>query len=185
MITLPRQKSGDLTGYPVLKGNQALFNKYAAKTISMGIQYGFGSKDSQLGIYPPDYSEIDCSGEVRTILAYATNGQTTKLLRVPDGSFMQDDYFRAEAFKHYGILTATDYINAVHHKDAHMRVCFHRPAPSGRGGDTTGHVWFVYYDPTIDPEPITYESYGHHGPGHRPYNHLWFLQHCDDVYVLW
>jgi hypothetical protein len=81
---------------------------------------------------------------------------------------VEDDWFAHTEFKR------TEYTNCVL-PDGFLRVAIHRPG--GRGGDATGHIWLV-----VDGHSV--ESYGGHGPGERPWNHAWFLEHVDDCFVL-
>ena len=170
---------GPMNGSPVLNIDKQKLFTYWAKAKAIGITYGYGDKDPILGTFPPDYKSIDCSGYVRTTLAYATAGQTNKLLGMPDGSWMEDTFFQTEGFRHHLIHSVADYMSAIA-KDNRIRLCFHKP--NGRGGDPIGHAFFIILD--TDGEIVSEESYGGNGPGSRPWDHLWFMDHCDDVYVL-
>jgi len=167
MLKIAPASAGPLIGFATLNINPSMMLQYAQAAIDKGVDYGFGSKDPNLGTWPIDYSAIDCSGFVRAILAYSTLGQTQRY-DMPDGSFLEADWFKAQGFK------ATTYA-MTENVDGHVRVGIHRPG--GRGGDSVGHIWLVYRGQSI-------ESYGGNGPGRRPWDHQWFLDHVDECYVL-
>lgn len=141
------------------------------------VVYGFGAKDRHLNIYPPQYVAIDCSGEVRAILDYATNGLITKL-GFPDGSAAQYEWFRDQGFRE------NPYAQVAGLCDGHVRVAGH--LPGGRGGDSIGHIWLLcnHDVPGVAQVALTFESYGHHGPGRRPWNNDWFMDHVDWCFTL-
>ena len=164
---LGKQTSGPLAGFALLGIDWARFEQYENATVDKGIRYGFGSKDPHLGAWPVDYTSIDCSGYVRAILAYATHQQTTQN-GMPDGSFLEADWFKAQGFKAIDYSTAPDWAS-------HLIVGIHRPG--GRGGDAVGHIWLCIHGHTI-------ESYGGHGPGTHAWDDPWYPDHCDECYVL-
>lgn len=155
---------GPLKGFDTLPIDRQKLLDGLAKCKSVPVHYGMGSKAHEPFSFPPDFTRIDCSGFVRWLIFHATGGQVL----IPDGSYIQADDFQKYGFKK-GL-----YADAAN-KDNHVRICFHRPG--GRGGDGIGHVWIVLNGETL-------ESYGGHGPGSRPFNHQWFLDHVDVVYVL-
>ena len=170
-----------MAGFPVLTIDRHKLYGYVDAAIDAGLGYGFGGKDPKPGTFPPEYSAIDCSGFALTTLAYATGGAT--LGHMPDGSDDQADWCIAAGFKRHRILAPSDYGDAVASLDNHVRICFHRPC--GRNGDSTGHVWFALRSHDGSGSVImSYESYGGHGPGSRPILHQWFMDHCDEVFVL-
>lgn len=173
--SIAKATGGPLVGFAVLPLAAALLLSALAACQFRGVGYGLGSKAPE-GHPPqpqfsvkPNFRRIDCSGFVRWALWVATKGAVL----LPDGSAVQNDWCAAMGLKR------TDYANCAL-QDGHVRLCFHRP--NGRGGDRMGHVWLVYGDGS--GVAMTLESYGGHGPGRRPWNHQWFLDHVDDVYVL-
>lgn len=115
-----------------------------------GVKYGFGAKcpESKIGLLPIPFKEIDCSGFVRTALAYASGNK----VKIVDGSFNQGDWLKAHGYK------LTDPDNCAL-KDNHIRICVHHPDVL----DETGHVWIVINGKTL-------ESYSGNGPGSRDWN---------------
>ena len=166
-MQLPKQTTGPLAGYATLTVNIGKLIAYYGSCVAHAVKYGLGAKDPHPGTFPPRYGAIDCSGFVRTILAYATAGQSATY-GMPDGSWMEDNWFKVQGFK------PASYQDCAN-KDGHVRVAIHRP--NGRGGDSTGHIWLVYNGESL-------ESYGGHGPGRRPWDHQWFVDHVDDCYVI-
>ncbi len=174
--TLTKAEGGPLVGFAVLPGVVssivALLLSALAACQFRGVSYGLGSKAPEPFSAKVCFRRIDCSGFVRWALWVATRGAVL----LPDGSYLQNDWCAAQGFKH---ADSAAYANTALH-DGHVRLCFHKPG--GRGGDGIGHVWLVYGDGS--GEAMTLESYGGHGPGRRPWNHQWFLDHVDDIYVL-
>ena len=160
---------GPLAGFTVAKLDIDRFIQFKSDEFKKYVSYDFGAKDPDPGSGVVDFDKIDCSGDVRTILMYISHGAFNDL---PDGSAMQNHYFEIKGFKH-GDYTA--YLNNAQLSDGLLRVAIHRPG--GRGGDKTGHIWLLINGHSD-------ESYGGHGPGERPWNHQWFLDHVDDIYVL-
>jgi hypothetical protein len=156
---------GPLYGFNVVDLDLRKFEDFKQRCYDAHVGYLFGAKDPNPGSGRVDFAAIDCSGFVRTLLDYASDGATSS---IPDGSWMEDDWFAKGVFKR----TAYSECGAG---DAHVRVAVHRPG--GRGGDATGHIWL-----TVNGHSV--ESYGGHGPGERPWDHPWFLAHVDDCYVL-
>ena len=171
--TLPKATDGPLVGFAVLPVAAALLLSALAACQFRGVAYGLGSKapesqppQPQFSV-KPNFRRIDCSGFVRWALWVATKGAVL----LPDGSYVQNDWCAARGFKHGDYKT---YGNTALH-DGHLRLCFHKPG--GRGGDSIGHVWLVLNGKTL-------ESFGGHGPGARDWDHPWFKDSVDDVYVL-
>lgn len=171
MSILTKQTTGDFAGHITIDVSQALFAQFE-EYCNGRFHYQMGGKCSNLGQFPPTFElngqpcdGVDCSGYVRAILEYATAGG---LSGMPDGSFVQDDWFKSQGFK------ASEYAECGNN-DNLVRVCVHRP--NGRGGDPTGHIWLCVNVHTV-------ESYGGHGPGNRPWNDALLVSLVDDVYVL-
>jgi hypothetical protein len=148
--------------------NRFVNNKQAAYDVH--IPYLMGGKDPKCGQGLIDYPRgIDCSGFARTLLMWAAHGLLNDM---PDGSWAEDPWFVSAGFK------AGDYnaymANAMNN-DGFLRIAIHRPG--GRGGDPTGHVWILVNGHSV-------ESYGGHGPGERPWNHQWFVDHVDHIFVV-
>lgn len=168
--TLTKATTGPLTGFAVLPLVIGLLLAAMNACVKRKVRYGLGAKAPEHKAPAdhfsavPDFAAIDCSGWVRWAIFIATKGKVL----IPDGSYVQNDYFREQGCK------PTDYHNCAL-RDGHVRIAFHRPG--GRGGDKTGHVWICY-------NGFTLESFGGHGPGSRNWDHQWFLDHVDDTYVL-
>lgn len=162
--TVPKATAGPLAGFATIIVTIALLLSALSACQFRGVSYGLGSKPPEPFSVKPNFRLIDCSGFVRWALWVATRGQ----LLLPDGSYVQHDWFTKQGFK------LTDYANAAL-QDGHLRIAFH--APNGRGGDGTGHVWLIYAGETL-------ESYGGHGPGRREWDHDWFTSHVDACYVI-
>lgn len=167
MIEIPKATDGPLAGFATLNINTSKLLTYLRACKDRAIGYGFGDKDPKLGVFPPDYKLIDCSGFVRTALFYATDGESGKY-NFPDGSCNQHAWFEQGGFK------GTEY-GECSNIDQHVRVGVH--APQGRGGDAIGHIWLVY-------EGATIESYGGNGPGSHAWNSTWYPESVDACYVL-
>jgi len=162
---LSKAVSGPLSGYTVLQFDMVKFDDFKQRCYDARVGYSFGAKDPNPGSGTVDFATIDCSGFVRTLVDYASNGAAKSL---PDGSWMQDDWFARSGFKR------TEYAECAL-SDGCVRVAIHRAG--GRGGDSTGHIWLAVNAHSV-------ESYGGHGPGERPWNHPWFIAHVDDCFVL-
>lgn len=167
--TVSKAADGPLVGFAVLALSVPLLLAALAACVAKCVRYGLGSKAPQNDKDPvfsetPDFHAIDCSGFVRWALWVATRGRVL----IPDGSYVQHDWFEDNDFKR------TDYSNAAL-RDGHLRIAFH--SPGGRGGDGTGHVWLIFGG-------FTLESFGGHGPGRRNWDHEWFVSHVDACYVV-
>jgi hypothetical protein len=162
---------GPLAGHACVNIDFDRLTEFKADAYAAGVGYSFGGKDPRAGSGVIDFDAIDCSGWVRTTLIYVTHGM---LADIPDGSFCENDYFARKGFKEKVILSAAD-CGSLGLSDGLLRVAVH--LPNGRGGDATGHISLFVNGHSI-------ESYGGHGPGERPANHPWFLNHWDRSYVL-
>lgn len=136
-----------LNGFPKMPINKQKLLTYFLAAIAQGVQYGMGSKDPELGAYPPDFSHIDCSGEVRTLLFGASDGQ----VNLPDGSWNILDYLNKNGLKKSSF---DDTANL----DQVLRVCVYEE--TGK----TGHVWLTFMG-------FTMESHGSAGTMPRKWDH--------------
>ena len=174
MTVLKKAVDGPLKGFTYVPVDLTLFAKNKQAAYDAHVQYVFGSKDQNVGSGAIDYTGIDCSGFVRTLLDYATH-QVLKYAGFPDGSYTQAQWLIDQGFKNHKITSAQDYLDAVDLQDDFIRACFHYP--NGRSGDSTGHVWITTHQHTT-------ESFGGHGPGEHPIDNAWECGHCDLVVVL-
>ena len=168
---IAKQTTGLLAGYDAIDISMERFVQF--KSYCEGrFSYQMGGKCSNLGHFPPTWElngtpamGCDCSGYARAILWYSTFGGIAPM---PDGSWAEDSWFKAQGFKD------TAYANCVGADDL-VRLCIHRP--DGRGGDPTGHVWICVHGHSV-------ESHGGVGPAERPWNWSWFINHVDSCFVL-
>lgn len=130
----------------VMKIDRNKLDQYIQACIDQGVTYGLGDKDPILGAFPPDYESIDCSGFMRALIHYSTDGEVT----MPDGSWNQLDWLIAQGFPQVNFDTCVE-------NDDSIRICVYEQPGH------TGHVWLVM-------NGITYESHGHAGPSHRDWN---------------
>jgi hypothetical protein len=125
-----------------------------------GCRYKLGAKAPHLDVQLVDVGEIDCSGFTRLIV-YKACGTI-----IPDGSYFQLKYLEDCRFKEskvaYGLLA-----------DNILRM-FVLPQQPGIG--VGRHVGFIL-------NGKTYESYGGHGPGSRPWTGKGYQAKCR-VFVL-
>lgn len=176
-ILLSKAEDGPLAGFVVLPVEFHKFVRRFETTIANGVTYQMGAKADPCGADPIPYSEIDCSGFARDLLAEATAGVALEA-GLPDGSWNQDAWYGKVGVKR------TVYANCGEN-DGILRVAVH--LPGGRGGDPTGHTWFCLSSPPppgVVKVPESIESYGENGPGRRPWNHQWFLDSVDHTYCL-
>ena len=129
--------------------NAAKFIAFKQACYDAGVAYGFGSKDPNPGSGKVDFSEIDCSGFVRTLLMFAGNGTLDDF---PDGSYTQGDWLAAKGLKP---TLASNGGNT----DGYLRCYVHHPDSL----DGTGHVWLTVNGHTV-------ESCGGRGPCERHWN---------------
>lgn len=125
-----------------------------------GCKYKLGAKaklDAQLA----DIKQIDCSGFARLMIAKMCG------VEIPDGTTHQHRYFSEGHFK----PTSTDYCKL---SDGVLRVCVMTPAMNGQ---PWGHICFVL-------NGKTYESYGGHGVGSRPFTGSTKFQRIADKFVI-
>ena len=133
---------------------------------SRGVPYVFGGK------WPADgdldaVEGIDCSGEVSLAIFHMT-GETVNLMA--DNSQMDGAWFDGQGYKRSTPIDA----------DNQTGVLYAFVLPSSQSSDGIGHVGTMRNSATA-------ESYGHHGPGSRPWgpmangvpNPAWaWQQHC-------
>lgn len=164
-------KSGPLVGSVFANLDYERLVQFKNDEYKKHVDYVFGGKDPTPGDGKVDFDGIDCSGDVRTILMYVTHGL---LGDIPDGSFLEHEYLARKGFRAHPCHSAND-VAITGLKDNLVRCAVHYPG--GRNGDSTGHIALFVNGHSI-------ESYGGHGPGERPWDHGWFLQHWDVVYTL-
>ena len=119
-----------------------------------GVTYKLGAKAPRLDCDTSEIHSIDCSGFFRYAIAKATDQK----LIIPDGSWVQNDWCRAQGFRKVNY-------NDLHYADpSRLFVAFIRAGHNGAG--SIGHVWL---NNQMDKDwPIeTMESYGGHGVGSR------------------
>lgn len=98
-----------------------------------GVGYGFGEKDpTPTKSLPIDYSAIDCSGFMRCLIYYATEGQVL----LPDGSYLQRQWLK-ERFER-GQFEDQDL------RDSAVRICVFVKRES------VGHIWLVLNGYTME-----------------------------------
>ena len=146
MTVLSQAKTGPPAGYTVTPIDMAKFIAFKQACYDAHVAYGFGSKDPHPGSGKVDFTEIDCSGFVRTLLMYAAGGAMSAL---PDGSYTQGEWLAAKGFKPTAASNAADL-------DGCLRCYVHHPDTL----DETGHIFLTINGHTI-------ESFGGHGPGER------------------
>lgn len=130
----------------------------AIKACDGHVAYKLSAKPP-LDSHPGDFKEADCSGFVRWLVFWTTNGE----VKMPDGSQNQGAWAHKEGFK------LTQFGNCGLH-DGIVRMCVMKPDSSGHG-----HVWLVINGKTI-------ESCGGKGVCRRKWETL--KKHNPDTYVL-
>ena len=159
-------------GFNFVPVDMARLVDFKARAYASSIQYLWAGKDPNVGSGAIDFKAgIDCSGWFRTLVNYITHG----ILDPGDGSYNQGHDLIDLGFRHFSIGSESEYLDHATANDNLFRVGFHWP--NGRNGDSVGHVFPIMHDHTS-------ESYGGHGPGERPAEHSWFLQHCDLIVVI-
>ena len=141
--------AGVLAGFPFLPIDLGKLIAFKQAVYDANVSYGFGSKDPHPGSGKVGFSEIDCSGFVRTLLMYAAGAA---LKDFPDGSYTQGDWLDSKGFK------PTDASNGGS-TDGCLRCYVHHPDFM----DETGHIWLTVNGHTI-------ESCGGRGPCERAWN---------------
>ena len=161
-MAIHKATDGDLAGHTVVDINMQKFVNFKQRcyaAVAAGqLTYGYGAKDPHPGSGEIDFTAIDCSGFVRTLIDYASDMATSAM---PDGSWNEGDWFAAQGFK-----PESDYSGALL-SDGHIRVWVHHQ--HGRGGDPFGHVWLTINGHTV-------ESCGGYGPHEQPssvYEGIW------------
>lgn len=155
MPATARAASGPLAGSLVAPISLDRLVKFTEACIAQKVGYGFGSKDAHPGSGQVTFTEIDCSGFVRTALMWAAGGAFHDL---PDGSYTQGEYFAAAGFK--PTQAASGGLC-----DGVLRVFVHHPDHK----DETGHVWLTFGRPGSS-NPHTLESHGGLGVSMRDWN---------------
>ncbi len=146
-------KSGALAGHTAAEIDWERFKKFKADCYAAHIPYLWAGKDPRCGSGAIDFPGLDCSGFVRTLLMYAGGGpEGGAFQHLPDGSFMQGQWFGRQGFK----LTLPKY---AAERDGRLRVHIHHADDK----DETGHIWLTVNGHTV-------ESFGDHGPGERAWN---------------
>jgi hypothetical protein len=130
---------------------------YTAKM--KGCKYKLGAKASSLDVQLSDVREIDCSGFIRLILHKCG-------VKFPDGSYTQGKWLEDNHFK----PTTTD---ACKLKDGVLRIAWMLP----KDGGGIGHIAFVL-------NGKTYESWGGHGVGSRPFTGVSKFQKVSKKFVI-
>ena len=110
------------------------------------VAYGFGAKASSLDADPSKITKIDCSGYVRYLIYQATDKQISML----DGSVRQHEWCRDQKLAKVAYSTCGE-------NDGWLRIAFYQKTKNH-----VGHVWLILNGQTL-------ESYGHHGPGSKPW----------------
>lgn len=122
------------------------------------VKYQWGAKP-HIDSLPGSFTKADCSGFVRWLLHYITEGEFT----IPEGTWAESKYFAAQGFK------KTAFANTAL-MDDRLRVCVFT-----QRGDVPGHIWLTV-------NGLTIESYGGKGVGRRKWNTL--AKHKPACYVL-
>ncbi len=135
-----------------------------------GIPYGFGAKAKTLSMLPEKIQAIDCSGEVRYLLA---QGSKQNLI-IPDGSVTQREWCEDR-------LRQVDYLDLPMADPSRLFIAFITPFINGCG--RVGHVWLVgKFD--SDWSPDTLESYGGRGVGSRNWNNRTLMRMVHKCFEL-
>jgi len=141
--------TGPLAGYPVASIDFKKLTDFRVACMNAHVGYGLGAKDPHAGSGKVDFTKIDCSGFMRSLLMYA--GPTT-FAGFPDGSCQQQEWFDRAGFK------ATTPDNGAL-SDGIVRVYIHIHDQI----DGTGHIWLTVNGHTI-------ESCGGRGVCQRPWD---------------
>ena len=128
------------------------------KTTDGHIKYKLGAK-CKIDADSSEIKAIDCSGFVRWLI-YRISG-----FDIDDGSWIQRRYLDTMGF------TYCNYADCAKLDDK-LRIAFINPEDG-----KAGHVWLVVNGMTI-------ESYGHNGPGRRPWNTRTLKSKVDYCFVL-
>ena len=160
MTALVKAKTGPLAGYTVMPIDMVKFMAFKQACYAAHVAYGFGSKDPNPGSGKIGFTEIDCSGYVRTLLMFAAGGAMSAF---PDGSYTQGEWLAAKGFKP---TAASNGANL----DGCLRCYVHHPDTL----DETGHIFLTINGHTI-------ESFGGHGPGERRWNAMLHSGHTLDA----
>lgn len=124
-----------------------------------GVPYEWGAKP-KIGCPVTDVHTSDCSGYIRWLLYYASTGK----IELPEGSADQHSFFEDRVpLTHYHVNDTAQTlltINFIEPTDVHA-----------------GHVWLC-------AERTTFECYGGHGVGSRPWAAKILLTEVDATFVL-
>ncbi len=135
-----------------------------------GIPYGFGAKAKSLSMLPEKMESIDCSGEVRYLIAQGSK----QSLIIPDGSVTQREWCEVH-------LREVNYLDLPMADSSRLFIAFITPFKNGCG--RVGHVWLVgKFD--ADWSPDTIESYGGHGVGSRDWNNRTLMRMVHKCFEL-
>jgi hypothetical protein len=160
-----------ITGHSYVPVDLDRLQEFKAEAYRKGVGYKMGAKDPTPGDGEVDFSRVDCSGWVRTMLIYCTHGI---LAPMPDGSWQEAGFLDKMGFKEKVCRVPMD-CGSTGLADEYLRVAVHYPG--GRGGDAVGHIALFAHGHSV-------ESYAGRGPGERPWDHKWFLEHWDRVFVI-
>lgn len=135
--------------YKTLELNKAILLNRVNAAVGK-VSYKMGAKP-KLGSMPGkgkgQFSTSDCSGLVRWLVYSASGG----LVKMPEGSYTQNDWCKAQGFK------PCPYKNAAL-KDGRVRIGFMKPEDG-----EAGHVVLIH-------NALTMESHGGEGVDRRPWN---------------
>ena len=153
MNELIKVTAGALMGFVAAPIDWQRFADFKQRCYDAHIAYDWGGKDANCGSGEIDFTGLDCSGFVRTILIYAGGGPETGAFRaLPDGSYDQGQWFQEIGFK--PVSAASSAL-----RDGRLRVNIHHADAK----DETGHIWLAVNGHTV-------ECFGGHGPGERAWN---------------
>jgi len=124
----------------------------------LGVKYKLGAKDPYLGAPSSQIEYLDCSGFTRDEI-YSAAGVV-----IPDGSYIQREYFEK-------VLSPVPYGPAQND----LLIFFLTAGVNGVG--SVGHVGFAR-------NGVTYECYGGHGVGSRPWNTPVLKDHVHKAFRL-
>jgi cell wall-associated NlpC family hydrolase len=97
------------------------------------VQYVWGAKPN-INLLPGQFHSSDCSGFVRWILHYVSNGTLT----IPEGTWSEAQWFKAQGFKPTTFAMCAN-------EDDRLRLCVF----TQKGGEP-GHIWLVANGKTIE-----------------------------------
>lgn len=142
------------------------------------VRYSLGAKAKSLDVDSNDISFIDCSGDVRYLLARASNGE----LRIPDGSANQLEY----AKRNWKQIKPYSNVHYAKEDDSRLFIAFLTPTKeqaekNAMDGHARGrHVWLLM---SQDGEMQTIESRGGRGPDSQPWEKYKDCKWCFEIPV--